>query len=53
MSSTCLKQIYYENDAHKQHTLYKQLKEEYFKINNKKEGLYKSYYKNGMRELPT
>ena len=45
MSSTCLKQIYYENDAHKQHTLYKQLKEEYFKINNKKEGYIKDIMK--------
>ena len=38
MPYTCAIKTYYENE---------QLKEEYFEINNKKEGEYKRYYENG------
>ena len=36
-----------------QPTSYGQLEEEYFEINNKKEGIYKRYYENGMNEQST
>ena len=53
MSYTGLKQTYYKNGMHEQPTSYGQLEQEYFEINNKKEGIYKSYHYNGMHEQPT
>ena len=48
MSFTGLKHTYYDNGMREQPTSYEQLEEEYFEINNKKEGIYKWQIKNNM-----
>ena len=47
MSFTGLERTYYKNGMDEQPTPCGQLHKEYYKINNKNQGLYKSYWSNG------